>query len=309
MIQKQGTGEKRQYRFKAFIVLILAAVIAVWAMPADSFAAGSAVRIGHAVHGERGGLKGNKAGDYKGREVYIEDWTYSVLSVSRYHWKYVFRAKDHDLARGIASNMKAICSNDKIGYDQKSPDCTSLYDKAEAKDWDISAINSWCETTCSNAVSVCLNAEGVDIPKSWNTSRMKKDLMATDLFECLDAKEYVKSSRKLVLGDILLNPGHHTAVVVESDNPFTYTLKYIDPDGKDVEKQIEENKYIRINPNNSSEPVRVKMDSDRELTKEDAALKDHELTGWEATGSGTYTARFRPERQQMKISGEKVKIK
>ena len=289
-------------------MLLLAATVVMWAMPADAFAAGSTVKIGHAVHGERGGLKGNKAGDYKGREVYIENWTYSVFGASRYHWKYVFRAKDHKLARGIAYSMEAICNNNKIGYDQNRPDSTSLYDKAEAKNWEITEINSWCETTCSNAVSVCLNSEGVEVPKNWNTSRMKKDLMATGMFECLDAKEYVRSSKKLVLGDILLNPGHHTAVVVESDNPFTYTLKYLNTKGKEVETQIEEDAYIQINPNNGSEPLRVKMDDNRELTAEDTSLKDHELIGWDKSENGTFTARFRPKRNPMKLTGERIRV-
>ena len=286
----------------------MVAVVAAWAIPSEVLAAGSPVKIGHAVHGERGGLKGNKAGDYKGREIYIENWTYSAFSVSRYHWKYVFRARDHELAKAIASNMKAICRNDKIGYDQNSPDSATLYDKAEAKDWNISEINSRCETTCSNAVSVCLNAEGIDVPKYWNTAKMKQDLMDTGMFECLKAKKYVRSSEKLVVGDILLNPGHHTAVVVESDNPFTYTLTYKNTNGNTVGAQIEEGTYIQINPNNSSEPVRVKMDGNRELTEEEADLKGHVLAGWDEMSGGVFTARFKPERQQMDISGEKVKL-
>lgn len=292
----------------AIVIVLLMAAAVVWTAPQSAYAAGSAVKIGHAVHGERGGLKGNKAGDYKGREVYIENWTYSILGVSRYHWKYVFRAKDRDLAKGIARNMKAICKNNRIGYDQNSPDSTTLYDKAEDKGWDISEIDSKCETTCSNAVSVCLNAEGVNVPKSWNTSKMKKDLMATGMFVCLSKKEFVKSSEKLVEGDILLNPGHHTAVVVDSDNPFTYTLTYKNTDGKTVEELIEEDTYININPNNSTEPVRELMDENRELTEEDAALKDHVLVGWDVTDGNTFTARFRAERRPMKLTGEKVKL-
>lgn len=290
------------------VVVLITAALAVPYFTAGVFAAASPVKIGHAVHGERGGLKGNKAGDYKGREVYTENWTYSMLGVSRYHWKYVFRAKDHELAKGIARNMKAICGNDKIGYDQELPDSTSLYDKAEAKDWDISAITSRCETTCSNAVSVCLNAEGVDIPKNWNTGKMKKDLMDTGMFECLSAKEYVKSSEKLVEGDILLNPGHHTAVVVESGNPFTYTLSYKRANGKTAKVYIEEGTYIQINPNNSTEPLRVVLDDNMELTEEDASLKDHEFAGWVRSDGNTYTARYKPKREQMRLSGEKVKI-
>ena len=308
MIQKRVTGEKKLHRYRAIPALLLAVLMIIWVIPSEAFATGPSVRIGHAVHGEKGGLKGNKAGDYKGREVYIENWNYSMLSGSRYHWKYVFRAKDHDLAEGIARNMEAICKNNRIGYDQNSPDSTSLYDKAEEKGWDISAVNSWCETTCSNAVSVCLNAEGVDVPKNWNTSRMRKDLVDTGMFECIKAKAYVKSSDKLVEGDILLNPGHHTAVVVESSNPFTYTLRYTKTDGKTAKVFIEEDTYIQINPNNSTEPMRVLMDDNMELTEEDAYLRDHILEGWVRTDSTTFTARYKAERLPMRLSGKKVKI-
>lgn len=266
------------------------------------------VKIGHALRGEKGSLKGNKPGDQTGNEICIEDWSYSVFSASGYHWKYVLRAKDHDLARAVAEHMKEICSNDKIGYDQNEPDCTTLYEEAKKNDWDISGIRKKCETTCSDAISVCLNAEGVKISKTWNTSRMKQDLEKTGEFECFDSKDYTKSSKKLVVGDILLYPGRHAAVVVESDNPFMYKLTYLNKKGKTVSIEIEENKYVQINPNNSSEVRRIKMNGDLDISDEEAALKNHTFAGWEKTGTRTLTACYKPMRQKMKLVTEKVKI-
>lgn len=294
---------------KAFAVILVAAVMAFsLSAPAKvSAASSSKVKIGHAVSGEKG-LKGNKPGDQTGSEVRIEDWSYSIFGTSRSHWKYVLRAKDHDLARAIAKHMTEICDNEKIGYDQNDPDCITLYDEAKAKGWDIKAIKKKCETTCSDAVSVCLNAEGVKVPKRWNSSKMKKDLLETDLFECLDTKDYAQSSKKLVPGDILIAPGRHTAVVIESDNPFTYKLTYSNAGGETIDMRLEEGVYITINPNNSNEPSRVKMDSDIDMTNEKAVLAGHIFVGWEKTGTRTLTACYKPERQIMRIKTDKVKI-
>ena len=268
----------------------------------------SRVKIGHAVHGETGNLKDNKAGDYKGREIYIENWSYSAFSFSRYHWKYVLRAKDHDLARAIAANMKAVCNNNNIGYDQNSSDNATFYDAAKANGWDIAGVRKKCETTCSNAVSVCLNAEGVKVPRKWNTSRMKKSLLNTGLFDCYTDAEFVKSATRLVPGDILLYPGRHTAVVVESDNPFTYKLSYKNSKGKSVSVQIEEDAEVRVNPNNGTGLMSIKMDGDKNLAEVQVSLKNHDMSGWTRTGNRDFTACYKPKRAQMKISAEKVKI-
>lgn len=277
--------------------------------PYDVYAAyDSQVKIGHALRGETGSLKGNKPGDQTGNEVCIEDWSYSVFSASGYHWKYVLRAKNHDLARAMAEQMKEICANEKIGYDQNDPDCTTLYDEAKKNDWNIAGIKKKCETTCSDAISVCLNAEGVKIAKRWNTSRMKQDLVKTGEFECFDTKEYTKSSKKLVTGDILLYPGRHAAVVVESDNPFTYRMTYKNRDGHTTKIEVEENTYVRLNPNNGSEPDNIRMDSDKDITDEVRVLRDHTFVGWKKTGRRTLTAFYKSERQKMKVVCEKVKI-
>lgn len=306
-------SEFRILKLNRFIAVLLAVLMIaaniVMLCPAEVYAVSSSdVKIGHAVHGEKGNLKGNKAGDSNGREVYIENWTYSSFSFSRYHWKCVLRAKDHDLARAIAANMTAICKNNKIGYDQNSSDNATLYDEAKKKGWDISAISKKCETTCSNAISVCLNAEGVKVPRKWYTGNMKEDLLDTGLFECFTQNEYVKSSSKLVQGDILLFPGKHAAVVVESKNPFTYKLSYKNAKGKAVSLRIEEDKNVLLNPNNGDELISIKMDSDKNLSEVQVDLKNHEFYGWLRTGERDLIACYKPKREKMKINAEKVKI-
>ena len=292
------------------IVLTALLVLASFSMLSDvSYAANSSgVKIGHAVYGESGRLKGNKAGDKNGREVFIENWTYSVLGMSRYHWKYVLRCKDHDIARNLAAHMKDICSNNKIGYDQRNSDCTTLYDEARANGWNIAGINNKCETTCSNAISVCLNAEGIEIPRNWNSGRMRRDLVETGMFECFKSDQYVKSAEKLVPGDILIKPGHHAAMVVESDNPFTYKLTYLNLDGKTVSARIEENEDVLINPNNSSKMVYIKMDSDKDLKDEEPSLRNYRFAGWKKTGPQAFMACYKAERQMLRLKTKKAKI-
>ena len=118
----------------------------------------------------------------------------------------------------------------------------------------------------------------------------------------------VKSAAKLVPGDILLFPGRHTAVVVESDNPFTYKLSYKNAKGKSVSVQIEEDTDVRLNPNNGTEPMSIKMDSDKNLAEIHVSLTNHDLNGWTRTGDRDFTACYRPKRAQLKITAEKVKI-
>ncbi len=296
-------------RILSITLMTLLALTCFPALPAVSYAtSSSSVRIGHAVYGESGSLKGNKAGDRRGREVFVENWTYSVLGMSRYHWKYVLRCKDHDVARALAADMKAICANDNIGYDQRKSDNTTLYNEAKANGWNISGISNKCETTCSNAISVCLNAEGIKISKSWHTSRMRRDLVNTGMFECYKSDKYVKSPSKLVPGDILLKPGHHAAMVVESDNPFTYKLTYLNHEGKTAHARIEENKDVLINPNNSSEISYIKMDSDKNLAGEVPSLRNYKFIGWKKTGSRTFIACYKAEHQALKIRSKKVRI-
>jgi len=300
---KKSTGSRR-----AMLAVLLMLALLCLCLPSGAYAESTPnVTIGHAVTGEKG-LKGNKTGNQTGAETRTEEWSYSMMPGSRYHWKYVLRAKDHDLARAIAKHMKEICANDRIGYDQNQPDSTSLYDEAEKKDWKISKIKKKCETTCSNAVSVCLNAEGVKVPKQWNSSNMKKDLMATDLFESFDSKDYTRSSKKLVTGDILVAPGKHTAVVIESDNPFMCKLTYMNEEGVSAVIEAEENHFIRLNPNNSTETTSIKLDKDKDITAEEAQLKDHVFIGWQKTGSRSLTACYRPERQAMRPAAEKKQI-
>ena len=283
----------------AFLMMVPAVTI-----PEDVYAVSSAyVKMGQAVQGERGALYGNKPGDQSGREVQVGRWSYTRFGRNR--WRYVMRPKSHKLAREIAANMTAACYNNNIGYDMRSPDRVSFYDAAKANNWDIAGVSTRCETTCTNAISVCLNAAGVKVPKYWMSGRVKNDLLATGKFECLDTWDYYASPEKLLPGDILVNPGRHTAMVVESPNVFTYELTYMGKGGEKTTVEIEENKKVLLNPNNDEQVRSLKMTKDRDITKIDAELPYHDFEGWQKTGKRAFTAKYSSKRVSIKLETNK----
>lgn len=170
--------------------------------------------IGQACANERGSLEGGKAGDQKGGEVCISKWS------SSYGWLYVFRLKDKKLRDKLAQAMIDTCKNDHIGYDTKQPDRYSAWDLAEKNKHNIKGITKNCETTCSEAVSMCLRAIGTPkkyAPRHADIAALTKALKANPDLEMFATKIYTQSASKLQVGDILLS-SHHTAIVVKSPN-------------------------------------------------------------------------------------------
>lgn len=162
------------------------------------------VLIGHAVRGESGhAISGGRPGDQDGREVRIEKWYNKP-------WLNLLRAKRSGRRNDIAEAMKAICAID-CGYDQG--DRYSLFNKACLKGWDILNITDPCNTDCSAAVSVCINASGVSCPKDIYTGNMVSYIHGTGCFYNYGGDKYVKSADNLKIGDILVGKGH-TCVVV-----------------------------------------------------------------------------------------------
>ena len=181
-------------------------------------AATSNVKIGQATANERWRTKGGKAGDQTGSEVAFDYWTYSKKTGSYNNWKYVFRAKNPKIAKKLAAKMKATCRNDNIGYDKKWPDRVSFHDEAEKVNWVISKVDKKCETTCTQAISVCLLACGFDLPRYWDATMVYDDLKKTGKFTIFKGAAHCASDKLLEPGDILLSPGSHAAMVVESPN-------------------------------------------------------------------------------------------
>ena len=263
------------------------------------------VIIGQAKRGEKG-VKDNKPGDQTGNEVFMTEWSYRLIGSE--HWQYVLRAKDPETGRKIAAIMIQACNNEHIGYDQNYPDRGTLYERAKKAGWDVTKVKKDCETTCTCIISVCLNAVGIKVPKYWMSEDVKDDLEATGLFYCFSSKDYVASSDKLTVGDILVTPDRHTAMVVDSPHPFTYPVKYTDAGGKSHTTQIAENSSILLNLNNGEEPGKVKVDSEISLDDSVPVKEDYTFLGWEKTGKNSFSASYRGNMPVIQLNFDAVEI-
>jgi len=272
----------------AFILIVAGIFVCV---PEHSYAA-SGVKMAQATNGEGGKTRGCKAGDQSGSEVTIDNWGYGKGASSPYHWKYVFRAKDPMLAREIANNMKAAAANNHVGYDKNSPDRYSFYDEAKKVNWNIANITTDCETTCASAISVCLNAAGVEVPRLWYSEIVYDDIMETGLFDCFTTSDYTASSANLLPGDILCNPDKHTSMVVESPNHFTFKVKYNDTKGKEDVSYVEETSSVKLNLNNGEKMCTVEVNGDVDLQNYEPDRANSAFIGWEKIDDNSYSAKY-----------------
>ena len=187
--------------------------------PSESKSASPAVPIiGQAAGNEKGGIRGGAAGDQKGgREVCTSGWKYSSKQGAWNNWQYVARFTDPEKAIKAAEAMRAACENEHIGYDQgPGGGRGELKALAEAANWDLSAITTDCEVSCSPLVGTCVCAAGVDfhVPNSTSDRDMLRPLQATGEFEILTDSKYTTSDKYLQQGDILVSPGKHTGMVL-----------------------------------------------------------------------------------------------
>ena len=214
----------RSSKAKRLFVCLVAVALAfntVFVASAFQASADNTVLLGQACCDEKGGVKGGKAGDQTGREAVIGNWSYNASRGAFNHWQYVFRAKNPKTAKKLAKRMKEACENDHVGYDQKIPDRYSFYYQAEKVNWNIKAIKKNCETTCTSAISVCLNAVGIPMDKFWTVNHVYNDLVNSGQFMVLTSKKYTASSKYLEPGDILLSSCHGAMVVGSTNTPGT----------------------------------------------------------------------------------------
>lgn len=170
--------------------------------------------IAHASIDERGKASGGIAGDQSKKEVCIREW-YSKP------WSYVIRFTDVNMAEKVAQAMEAAAKNDNIGYNQNKRN--TLLAEARKHNYDVSKVNTPCDTDCSALVSVACMFAGV--PESAltlqgncaHTRNIKQMLKSTGEVEIYTTSLYTAKTEKLKRGDILLKEGSHVAVVVKND--------------------------------------------------------------------------------------------
>ena len=169
--------------------------------------------IGEARCNEKGTLSGGKPGDQTGKEVGMGSWYNGG-------WLYMFRAKDKTVRDKIAQAMMDTCNNSNIGYNIDVPNRYAAWDNAEKNKHDIKGISKKGDTTCSQAVSMCLRAVGIPkqyAPRHMDIVTMTKVMKGSPYFDKYTDKAHIKSGANLLPGDILLS-SHHTAIVVKSPN-------------------------------------------------------------------------------------------
>ncbi len=229
---KSKTNGKRPvdyvYSMRAFSVLDGETYYSDWS-PEVTVTARIA-KVGEAATGDHSGSGGaNVAGDQKGNEVRIKDWYYSSTSSSYSHWTHVLRFKDPAQAEAAAKVMEAVCNNDRIGYDNSTQNkrITKLYKAAKAAGWDCSAIDTKCDTACSQLVALCVkiavfpNDDSKDY--AWcdvNAKNMLSKLKGLNsVFNVYtDRKQYLSTDENLQRGDILVtvhsDGSNHTCMVL-----------------------------------------------------------------------------------------------
>ena len=169
-----------------------------------------AVRIGHASIDENGKATGGAAGDQNSKEVLIRDWYNKP-------WNVLLRPVRPEVAEKSAVACEAACANPNIGYDQYGRN--TLYTKAKAVGFDLSAIDTACECDCSSLMHVCAIAGGANLTYGSNghtTRTMAKEFVASGDYEKFTDSKYLNSDKYLKRGDILVKEGSHTVMVLSN---------------------------------------------------------------------------------------------
>ena len=136
------------------------------------------------------------------------------------------------------------------------------------------------------------NAAGIPLPRMLYSGIVYREVMKTGAFDCLTDSSYTASSANLLPGDILCNPKRHTAMVVESPNPFVYEVEYNDTKGEAQIEHAEEGSTINLNLNNGEESKSITADSRIDLEKYEPEKEYYEFTGWDKTGDNAFSAKY-----------------
>ena len=172
------------------------------------------IQIGHASTGENGG-RNNAAGDQTGKEVKISNWYANG-------WNQILRPKTQELAEKMATICETLCRNECIGYDMNQRN--TLHTELKKLGYDISKLNTLCETDCSAFMTVIAIAAGVTgLEYTTNApvcSTMKGPFKGTGKFYVIEDKKITNSDKYLNRGDILINTKKHTVMALNNGSCY-----------------------------------------------------------------------------------------
>ena len=166
--------------------------------------------IGQASCDERGRYVGGQAGNQTGTELNIRE---AYLR----NWHTLIRFNDPARALRCGQAMAEAVANMSIGYDQGERN--TILPFARSVGWVLSEIAQACECDCSSLGGVCGIAAGAAegaIYAGGNlcyTGNIVARFSATGLATCHTGADYVKSTVKWQVGDILVSDTHVVVVV------------------------------------------------------------------------------------------------
>lgn len=170
--------------------------------------------ICHASIDENKNIKGGLAGDQTGKEVCTRNWYLK-------NWQYVIRPRSEKIAQRAVKIALDIANNPNVGYNQARRN--TLYTELKEHGYNSLAIGK-CDTDCSAFMTVCYIAAGIKsleyVDNAPTTSTMVRAFRNTGQFDVLNTPEYLRIDAKLKPGDILVQPGHHTAMITSVTNPY-----------------------------------------------------------------------------------------
>lgn len=167
------------------------------------------VLVGSAHIDENGHASGGKAGDQSGNEVSFQQYY-----VHKKGW-ICLRCIDPIKAEQIAQDMEWACANNHVGYDQSQN--KTLYNNVKPLGFDISKLNTYCETDCARLVRVCLKYADIDVADFYTGDEVEA-ILATGLF--IKIEPFIVSEAKR--GDILVTrvKGHTVILLTNGDGTY-----------------------------------------------------------------------------------------
>lgn len=194
--------KSRRFRYLITFIMIIVMILSM------SISAFAAVNIGHANISERNTING-KRGDSTGSEVTIRSWYDKG-------WNLCLRPKSAELAENSAKACEEGCANDNIGYGEA--DRNSAYESYK-KTGKVSKIDK-SNVDDSSFMTLCAIAGGCKKLEykgnAPSNSSIRKVFLATGEYEVLTDKKFLTTDKYLMRGDIIVNEGKHTVMILNN---------------------------------------------------------------------------------------------
>lgn len=168
-----------------------------------------ATYIGQASCDERGTYVGGQAGNQSGTEL-------NIRAAYLRNWHTLIRFNDADRARKCGQAMADAVANRMIGYDQGERN--TILERARTVGFALGKIAVACECDCSSLAGVCGIAAGAPESAIYQygnlcyTGNIAERFSSTGLVTVYHSSEYVGSTAKWQIGDIIVSDTHTIVV-------------------------------------------------------------------------------------------------